>query len=167
MIQDQVWEKQSLLQPKLCGREQHLLINSPKRYILISLFRYEEVTSTGRPILEKEVYRHMQSTITHTDFFGLGWRIGQKKNLIKAQSALENCGPSGVELFSLSLVHNCACSDKLTKQVTSTCRKVHKFQVLNPFRFYFKIPIYLFLTAQLTVPSGFLLHWSAIMNVTF
>lgn len=71
---------------------------------------------------------------------------------------LEVCDPSGAELLSLSLVCNCARSDKLTKQVTSTCRTVNKFKVLNPFLFYFKILIYLFLTAHPTVPFGFLLH---------
>lgn len=80
---------------------------------------------------------------------------------------LEICDPSGAEFLSLSLVHNCAGSDKLTKQVTSTCRRVHKFKVLNPFVFYFKILIYLFLTAHPTVPSGFLLHQRAIINVKF
>lgn len=59
---------------------------------------------------------------------------------------------------------HCACSDKLPKQVTSTCRTVHKFKVLNPFLLYSKILIYLFLTAHPIVPSGFLLHYRAILS---
>lgn len=94
-------------------------------------------------------------------FFFLSRRENRtEKNLMKCPSLLEICDPSGKELLSLSFVHNCGCFDKMAKQVTSMCRKMYKFKVLNLFVFYFKTLIYLFLTAHLAVPSGFSLHWS-------
>lgn len=102
----------------------------------------------------------MYSMISHEDSIVvvIGQRI-ERENLMKChRDLLEICDLSGAELLSVSVVYNCACSDKLTKRVTSTFRTVHKFKVLNPFSFYFKILIYLFLTAHPTVPFGFLLH---------
>jgi hypothetical protein len=90
-------------------------------------------------------------------YFALGQRLRWKNSYGGSKGLLYISDPSAA-VFLLRLVHNCACLDKLPKQVTSTCRTVFKFKVVNPFLFSFKIMIYLFLTAYPTFPSGFLLH---------